>query len=244
MEHSTTLENETTVITTSNDERFVRFQYRLLAATDYVSPVTGANVPLTPTVKVIYMLMKERFDFFSSSKSDYYDSQQMIAEACGVSKQTVHRAIKQLTTDGVIRSHTKLFNGNTKLVYNYIAPLKLVLSKEINNFYLDSKLFEDQHEPKPKTATKQPAKAPAKPLSLVPASKPSTPTAPTVAAPVEPPVDDVPPSSDYDDYNICYEQEEQLPAVRRTKSSHSVPKNTEGHKVERKVVRTEDGSIF
>lgn len=243
MENLTTKEKTTTIIQLQRGERFIKFQYRLLCATHHISQTTGEELKLDPYTKLVYMFMRERFNGFKLKGSIYCDNQDYIAQMTGVSCVQVKRIIKLLTQHGVITSELSGAAAGKKLLYRDIKDLDLVVPTEANDYYLSTNLFEEQHEPKPKTATKQPAKAPVKPLSLVPASKPSTPTAPTVAPPVELPVDDVPPS-DYDDYNICYEQEEQLPAVRRTKSSHSAPKNTEGHKVERKVVRTEDGSIF
>jgi len=226
----------------TNAEQFIQVDRQITRATHYTSLTTGEPVKFDQNAKAVYNLMYDRFQLFTSRKGDYFDTQEYIATETAISLRTVNKIISDFTKHGVfvVYSTRNKATGYKKLIYKVINTLTLVQPPtRIKPKESDNALQFVQ----PEAPVKAPAKAPAKPLSLVPASKPSTPTAPTVAPPVELPVDDVPPS-DYDGYNICDEQEEQLPAVRRTKSSHSAPKNTEGHKVERKVVRTEDGSIF
>lgn len=193
---------QTTVIKIEDTERFIRFQYRFLCATHYVSQTTGELLKLDPYTKLVYLLMRERFNYFKSTGNIYCDNQEYIAQMTGVSYVQVKRIIKILTRHGVITSELSGAAAGKKLLYKNIQDLDLVVPAEANDHYLSTSLLDDQHKTKP------PVKAPAKPLSLVPASKPQAAPALAVAPSVAPPVEDVP-LFDYDDGSVCFELEEE-----------------------------------
>lgn len=65
-------------------------------------------IELTCTDKILYLTMKKRFDYFTSTKtpnkigSSYYDSHGDVAKLCGVSSKTVTRFIKKWKDHGYI----------------------------------------------------------------------------------------------------------------------------------------------
>lgn len=198
-------------------KQFIQVDRQITRATGYVSPKTGKPVDFNQNKKAIYNLMFDRWQFFSSQNMEYFDTQAYIATETAISEKQVNRIISEFTEHGVFVVYSTRIGGHKKLIYKVINTLTLVQPPTaIEPKQADNVLQFVQ--------PKAPAKAPAKPLSLVPASKPSTHTAPAVAASVELPVDDVPPS-DYDGYNICDEQEDDYssPATSPVKEQ---PKDT------------------
>lgn len=55
---------------------------------------------LSMSAKVVYIYMLWRFQFFNSNKAKYFESQDTIAQACGVSRKTVNESIHKLVELG------------------------------------------------------------------------------------------------------------------------------------------------
>lgn len=175
----------------TNAKQFIQVDRQITRATHYYSLTTGERVDFNQNKKAIYNLMYDRWQFFSSQNLEYFDTQAYIATETAISEKQVNRIISEFTEHGVFVVYSTRIGGHKKLIYKVIHDITPKLKHPptaIEPKQADNVLQFVQ----PKAPVKAPAKAPAKPLSLVPASKPSTPTAPAVAASVEPPVDDVP----------------------------------------------------
>lgn len=95
------------------EDTFLKIKDEVLRLTHIPSRIVSVDgvpelVEFTTTDKIIYSLMKKRFDYFKSSQkpnsigSSYYDSHGDVASLCGVSLKTVTRFIKKWKTHGYI----------------------------------------------------------------------------------------------------------------------------------------------
>lgn len=90
-------------------ETFLKVPHRTLRAAKYVSRTTGEAVPLSLTNKVLWLWMKGSHDSYKGKGGTYYESQESIARACGVSEDTVKRAM------ALFEKHGYLFKTRTRL---------------------------------------------------------------------------------------------------------------------------------
>ncbi|WP_153015318.1 DUF6945 domain-containing protein [Pseudomonas sp. HUK17] len=86
----------------SNAEQFLKLPYDLLAANSFVSSATGEIVEITMQQKVIYCWMKQRCEFFTREKKEYYDTLDSVANELSIDRKTVMRAITFFTKHGVL----------------------------------------------------------------------------------------------------------------------------------------------
>lgn len=165
----------------TNAKQFIQVDRQITRATHYVSLTTGEPVKFDQNAKAVYNLMYDRFQFFNGDNKEYFDTQEYIAIETAISLRTVNKIIADFTKHGVFVAYSlRNASGHKKIIYKVIHDIT-------------PKLKQPPTAIEPKQADnvlqfvqpKAPVKAPAKPLSLVPAPKPSTPIAPTVAASVE-----------------------------------------------------------
>lgn len=113
--------------TNKQDSRFLAISYDLLNAAGFIDS-EGTQVELTLTDKIIYAHMKSRFDYFKiEKKSDYYDTQEAIAEALSIDRTTVVRRLKRLLKHGAVVGFKKKHKNFQN--WNYTSIPKLTLYK-------------------------------------------------------------------------------------------------------------------
>lgn len=85
----------------SNTEQFLKLPYDLLAATSFVTS-TGEIVEITLQQKVIYCWMKQRCEFFTREKKEYFDNLDSVANELSINRKTVMDAIKLFIKHNVL----------------------------------------------------------------------------------------------------------------------------------------------
>lgn len=103
-------------------ETFLKLPHSILRAKQAVSLATSELLPLSANDKLIFLHMKGRHDYFTGQGSQYFDSQQAIADACGVSVATVKRTIGTLRDHGYLVVKASMQSNR----YTFIADLKIV----------------------------------------------------------------------------------------------------------------------
>ena len=81
-------------------EFFCKLPHKLMRASHWVSRTTGELISLTASDKLLWVWMKDRHDYFTSSGGTWHDNQESIARACGVSVPTVKRWVSLLKAHG------------------------------------------------------------------------------------------------------------------------------------------------
>lgn len=108
---------------------FYRFPVGLFKASGFVNASTGEVIELTPAMKMIYVHLFTRFHFFTGKlKSEMYESQKAIADACNVNERTVQRAMKAFVDAGVVVSRVNRFSGKSRTTYEKVNQLVLVMA--------------------------------------------------------------------------------------------------------------------
>lgn len=91
----------------AHQEPFIKFPKALLAATHWISLTTGEEIQFTPSNKILWLHIKDRFDFFASLGNEWFDNQEAIAAATGSNISTVKRFLADLTKHGYLKASKK-----------------------------------------------------------------------------------------------------------------------------------------
>lgn len=89
---------------------------------------TGKVYKITPTIKLVYLYLKTRFDYFTKECKEYYDTNKDIGVATGIDEQAVIRAVKELIKMGLVKKTTIKFRNLPKNVYTDVKDLRYVVS--------------------------------------------------------------------------------------------------------------------
>lgn len=82
---------------------FFKTPKHLTRAKGYFSPKDGNPIRLTHTEKAIYVYMVDRFNFFvKRGVRELFESQQTIAEACGMEYKAVGKVLRAFIDNGVM----------------------------------------------------------------------------------------------------------------------------------------------
>ena len=130
------------------EEIFCKLPRRLMQASGYISPKDGKAVKLSATEKIIYIHLADRVKFFVGKKGGtLFESQETIAEACGVEVKTVGRVLKGFRDNGVVWAKKGKEAGSAHHRYYYTkVDTNLTLWKgSIDN---PVKIPDTQHKPK------------------------------------------------------------------------------------------------
>lgn len=84
-------------------ESFCKLPRPLMAATQWVSLTTGEHLALSGQDKILWVWMKDRYDFFIAQRKDWFDNQDEIAKFTGCSVSTVKRFIGLLSKHGYMK---------------------------------------------------------------------------------------------------------------------------------------------
>ncbi|WP_052321277.1 DUF6945 domain-containing protein [Pseudomonas fluorescens] len=90
-----------------HQDAFVKFPKALMAATHWISLTTGEEIQFTPSNKILWLHIKDRFDFFASLGNGWFDNQEAIAAATGSNISTVKRFLADLTKHGYLKASKK-----------------------------------------------------------------------------------------------------------------------------------------
>lgn len=101
-------------IINTSQYNYLNIEEILLACTKIQNNVTGEEVLLNPSEKMLYVFMRKRYEYFKEidakrdekyKKNDrfYYPNETDLAEDIGVSESTIKRAIKSLRKIGLIK---------------------------------------------------------------------------------------------------------------------------------------------
>lgn len=90
-----------------HQDAFVKFPKALMAATHWISLTTGEEIQFTPSNKILWLHIKDRFDFFTSLGNEWFDNQEAIAAATGSNISTVKRFLADLTNHGYLKTSKK-----------------------------------------------------------------------------------------------------------------------------------------
>ncbi|MDR6913531.1 hypothetical protein J2X66_000378 [Pseudomonas sp. 3296] len=107
-------------------EAFIKFPKALMAATHYISLTTGEEVRFTPSNKILWLHIKDRYYFFTSLGNEWFDNQEAIATATDSNVSTVKRFLAQLAEHGYLKTSKKKVGGCT-FSNSYIVVQDLVL---------------------------------------------------------------------------------------------------------------------
>jgi len=65
------------------------------------------NKELSTSTKIVYCYMLSRYQYFSRTRKNYFESQESIAKACALSRKTVNEAISELQKNSYIEVNMK-----------------------------------------------------------------------------------------------------------------------------------------
>lgn len=110
--------------------RFYRFPVALYKASHFVNANTGELVKISASMKMIYVHLLTRFEFFTRKLgAEYYESQLKIADSCDCDVKTVQRAMKEFVKHGVITTRLTRVGGKSRTYY--LSVNQLILSNEV-----------------------------------------------------------------------------------------------------------------
>ena len=92
-------------------ESFCKMPRPLMAATQWVSLTTGEYLALSGQDKILWVWMKDRYDFFTRQHKDWFDNQDEIANYTGCSISTVKRFISNLLNHGYVKKAQRRVHG-------------------------------------------------------------------------------------------------------------------------------------
>lgn len=107
-----------------NEELFYKLPKSLVRAAGYYSPKDGSAVAFTSTAKIVYVYMLDRLHFFvDKQKGKHFESQQTIAEACGMEYKAVGKVLRDFIANGVLvaKKGKEVGQGNVHNRYYYTA---------------------------------------------------------------------------------------------------------------------------
>ena len=93
-------------------EQFYMMPKSLCMADGFVNKKSGELIPLTSSMKLVYMYMVSRNDFFVGKKSgSHYESQATVADACGLEYKAAGKILRTFLDNGVIEGAKLRPNG-------------------------------------------------------------------------------------------------------------------------------------
>ena len=108
-------------------DAFCIFPKALMAAQHYISLTTGEEVQFTPSNKILWLVVKDRYDFFTGRGNEWFDNHDDIAALSGTTPSTVKRFLAELTKHGYLRTTKRRVNG-CAFSNSYVVVQDLVLS--------------------------------------------------------------------------------------------------------------------
>lgn len=105
------------------ENTFYKAPKNLWRANGYISPETGEIVLLKESEKIVYTYMLDRLVFFVEKQGgDHFESQETIADGCGLEYRLVGRILRGFMDNGVLKAKKIRPNdrGQWRWVYTWI----------------------------------------------------------------------------------------------------------------------------
>ena len=83
----------------------------------------GKECSISANHKIVYLYLKDRFDFFTSNKQDYFDTNKTIAENTGLEERTVIRCIKMWIDLGYVEKKVVKYKNLPKNIFTKVSPI-------------------------------------------------------------------------------------------------------------------------
>lgn len=83
----------------------------------------GKEHSISANHKMVYLYLKDRFDFFTSNKQEYFDTNKTIAENTGLEERTVIRCIKLWIDLGYVEKKVIKYKNLPKNIFTKVLPL-------------------------------------------------------------------------------------------------------------------------
>lgn len=97
---------------------FIKFEYEFLKLKQVTNTKTGEMLQLTANMKILYKYIFSRYKFFDGGRGEYFENQDVIAEAVGLSSRTIITLLQQLTDVGLVeKRYTKVQGAMHSLAY-------------------------------------------------------------------------------------------------------------------------------
>lgn len=120
--------------------------YKLFESYGFRSAVNGTVVPLSPIDKIVYVVMRDRYNFFvNKQKGKYHEPQETTAERTGTFRRKVNETVKMFIEHGVIKGKKEKVGEHAHWVYEEIHPL--VLCKKGGELFLRDKMKAKEKPP-------------------------------------------------------------------------------------------------
>ena len=112
---------------------YANIEHLLREATRLTRKDNGVSEKLTPTDKMIYVEMRDKFFSYTSQGKEYYENHDQIAAAVGVGVATTYRSIKKWENLGLItRNQIRTKLGHLSNSYSVKS-----FSYEVENFFIE-----------------------------------------------------------------------------------------------------------
>lgn len=82
---------------------YFNIQHQIACASHWVSLTTGEQIKLNAECKILWCYMVDRYQFFTGRRESWFDNQDALAAAVGVSRSTVVRFVKELEKHGYLQ---------------------------------------------------------------------------------------------------------------------------------------------
>lgn len=110
------------------EDIFYKVPKNLVRAKGYVSPRHGTFLKLSSTEKLVYVYMRDRLKFFVGKQGgQHFESQQTIADACGMEYKAVGKALRGFINNGVLLGKKGKEAGSSHHRYYYAGIEDLTL---------------------------------------------------------------------------------------------------------------------
>lgn len=105
---------------------YVIFPKSLMHASHWISRDTGELIVLTHMQKILWLHIKDRFEFFTGRGATWFESQDTIAEAVNCSRDSVVEFLKALEQHGYLQVTRKVVRGSQQQnTYVIVADLEV-----------------------------------------------------------------------------------------------------------------------
>lgn len=106
-------------------QEFLKIEAALRKAAKVVNKNTGEVLKITPSHKLIYRYMLERYRFFSKAGNRYFDNQESISQECAISLATTQRLLYDLKDVGLIVVQTELLERSGSRKKNFYTVVDI-----------------------------------------------------------------------------------------------------------------------
>ena len=105
---------------------YITVDYDLLKADGFVNKETGEFVKLIANDKLLYSYLKARIKYFViERRGEYYDTQESIANACGMNVTSARKGLAKFRDNGILEAKLQPFKNYNNWRYSRLHNLEL-----------------------------------------------------------------------------------------------------------------------